>query len=50
MLLLADNHAVYLHTQDLSNVTLVFLSPNATFDLQLMNVEIMASGVMSGDF
>jgi len=50
MLLLADNHAVCPHTQDLPNVTPVFLSQNATFDLQLMNVEVMASGVMSGDF
>jgi hypothetical protein len=43
MLLLADNHTVYPHTQDLPSVTLVFLSRNATFDFQLMNVEIMAS-------
>jgi hypothetical protein len=47
MLVLADNHEVYRHTQDLPNVTMVFLSPNATSDLQLMNVEIMTSSVMS---
>jgi hypothetical protein len=49
MLLLADNHEMY-PPQDLPNVTPVIFSPKATSDLQLMNVEIMVSGVMSGDF
>jgi hypothetical protein len=43
ILLLVDNCPAHPHVQDLSNIKLVFLPPNATYVLQPMDMGIIKS-------